>query len=285
MKRRGVFSGLGDRIGNYLIYATIGEIKNKIIYTTWVKTTYSDSHYPDNIHDYIQFPSTLNFVSDDDFDDLDFPTLNYSFVFHAFDYIPQTIYKTLIKEKIIDCSFVHFNDSYKKMCNQLKYLKKLPDGFNKRYGMIHLRRADKGNNKIHGFQIIHIISKFKNKTWIISSDNISHTNIYKKLNINVFKPKWSKNNKIKNLEQFFFYKYASIIIQSVPGLGKFGGWSAFSYIPFQLGIAKFNEKKPLLISCSSNKQNTRFTYARKFTNYELDNIFMFDEFYFLTKSK
>ena len=28
LKRKGIFTGLGDRIGNYLIFATLGEILN-----------------------------------------------------------------------------------------------------------------------------------------------------------------------------------------------------------------------------------------------------------------
>lgn len=279
MKRKGVHTGLGDRIGNYLIYATIGDIKKCTIYTTWNEDSnnWRSNQYPNNIHEYIQFPSTLEFVTNEEYNNLEYPHLNYKGAFHAFDYIPETIFKTLSIDKIIDCNWNTFYNSYKKMCNQLKYLKNLPDGVNERFGMIHLRRDDKGNVFVHTKRILNIISKFKNKKWIITSDNIIHKTLFKKLNINIFEPNWSKSSKIKIIEQFFYYKHASIIVQSVPGSGPMAGWSAFSYVPFQLGIANYPKKNPMLISCNLTYENTRFTNAKKFLNKTLHNVIMFEQ--------
>ena len=40
-KRSGIKSGLGDRLGNYLMYAMMGEILNADIYTTWIYEEHS----------------------------------------------------------------------------------------------------------------------------------------------------------------------------------------------------------------------------------------------------
>jgi hypothetical protein len=40
-KRHCIRSGLGDRLGNYLMYSMMGELLNVDIYTTWIYETLS----------------------------------------------------------------------------------------------------------------------------------------------------------------------------------------------------------------------------------------------------
>ena len=57
---------------------------------------------------------------------------------------------------------------------------------------------------------------------------------------------------------------------------KYGGWSGFSYVPFQLGLAEYSDDKPKLISCNTDKENGRFTFAKKYVGRPLFNIFTYD---------
>ncbi len=67
LKRKGVSSGLGDRLGNYLINSMLGYMLNEDIYTYWVTDTDRSKEYPSNILDYIHFPKNLLFVSQDEY--------------------------------------------------------------------------------------------------------------------------------------------------------------------------------------------------------------------------
>ena len=123
LKRNGIRSGLGDRLGNYLIYAMMGEILNVDIYTTWIydKQSYGEqgTEYPDNIEEYISFPKRLKIISLEEYNKLDIPYLSYKWIYHGFDYIPETIYKSLFEDMNINCTFEKMLEIYKKVCKEL----------------------------------------------------------------------------------------------------------------------------------------------------------------------
>ena len=105
MLRAGATSGLGDRLGTYLINAMLGEIYNKDIYTTWINNDplhHMSFLYPDNIFEYIQFPRRLKFVTEQEFNKLNDPHLDYRCVYHGFDQIPETMYKNLYEDGHIE---------------------------------------------------------------------------------------------------------------------------------------------------------------------------------------
>ena len=86
------------------------------------------------------------------------------------------------------------------------------------------------------------------------------------------KVNFSDDTKVRTLQEFFIYPHCKIIVQSIVELGTYGGWSGFSYVPFQLGLALYPQNPPILISLSEDKENTRLTYARKYANRPLLNI-------------
>jgi hypothetical protein len=281
MKRVGAHTGLGDRLGGYLTSAMIGEIIKKDIYTTWVLNSVRGGEYPENILDYINFPSRLKFVSEEEFKLLDKPELNFTVFYHGFDYIPESIYKSLIKDKIIKCSFEEMMNTYRKVSKELFYKKNLQIENNLRPGIIHLRRGDKGNNIDHNERILKLVEKINTKNWVIISDSEIPPILLNNVPF-LLEPKWSSDPKVKTLEQFFFCSNCSIIIQSVNYQNEIGsewsGWCGFSYVAFQLGLAKYVDNPPKLISCNLDKDNTRFTYARKYTGIDLFNVFMYNNF-------
>ena len=284
-KRHGIRSGLGDRLGNYLMYAMMGELLNVDIYTTWIYETlrYGErgDQYPNNIEEYISFPKRLKFVSQDELNNLNIPSLNYRWVYHGFDYIPETLYKSLIEDKNINCTFDEMINMYKKVCKELYYKKNLPIEINNRPGMIHLRRGDKGNNVNHNDKILNLVNKYNTVTnWIITSDSQIPNILIEKIP-NILYPKWSTDNNIRTLEEFFAYSYSSIIIQSVnlQNDANGSGWAGYSYVAFQIGLSKFEENSPILISCNIDEENTRLTYAKKYAERELKNIYMYNNIF------
>ena len=282
MQRDGIESGLGDRIGNYLMFAMLGEIYNKDIYTTWItdkcggENTWS-SQYPSNIFEYIQFPKRLKFVSKDEYSKLRYPHLHYRWVNYGLDQMPETIYKSLYEDGHITCSYSVMLTVYRNVCKELYYKKQLPDIYNERPCIIHLRRGDKGTDDSHNNRIINIYDKLKTtyKTWIITTDG-DLPDIIRNHIPGIIIPHFSPDNKVKTLEEFFLYSHASVIIQSIIGHGIYCGWSGFSYIPFQLGLSLYQKEEPLLISMSDDIENTRLTHAREYATRELYNISMYN---------
>lgn len=289
LKRNGIRSGLGDRLGNYLIYAMMGEILNVDIYTTWIydKQSYGEqgTEYPDNIEEYISFPKRLKIISLEEYNKLDIPYLSYKWIYHGFDYIPETIYKSLFEDMNINCTFEKMLEIYKKVCKELFYKKKLPIEFNNRPGIIHLRRGDKGNNINHNNKILKLVQKYTNNVngWIITSDDKVPIELINEIP-NLLLPIWSENLKIRVLEEFFMYSHCSIIIQSVNlqqnHPSTWSGWCGFSYVAFQLGLSIYNNLQPILISCNTDNENTRFTYASQYAEKKLINIYMYNDISF-----
>ena len=293
LKRFGIKSGLGDRIGNYLMYAMMGEILNVDIYTTWIYEEHSygerGTQYPNNIEEYISFPKRLKFVSKDEFDKLNINWLQYGSVHDGFDYMPETMYKKLTEDKHINCTFDEMINIYTKVCKELYYKKDLPIEFNNRLGMIHLRRGDKGsnieNNIEHNNKIINLVNKYNNQVsnWILTSDSKIPDILIQKVP-NILYPTWSTDNTIRTLEEFFAYTYACVIIQSVNLQSNHAttwcGWAGYSYVAFQIGLAKFEKNTPILISCNEDSENTRLTYASQYAERELKNIFMYNNITF-----
>ena len=278
LKKKGVNYGLGDRIGNYITYSLLAEIYNINIYTTWEKSE-RGNEYPDNIFEFIKFPDRLIFVSEEEYDNLsNVPELQFRWVYHGYDYIPETLHRSLTEDKQINMSYEDMMKVYNKICNQIEYKKDLPRGWENRPNIIHIRRGDKkGNIDNHKERIQTIINKYKNEEWIITSDDDIYNHIYNLDIPNLIKPKWNKDNKIRTLEEFFYYKHCRKIIQSVIEKGKYGGWTGFSYVPFKLGQAKYNNDKPILFSCCKDEEKTRFTHAKSYANKPLENILLFND--------
>jgi hypothetical protein len=285
MKRNGIPTGLGDRMGNYLMYAMLGEINNVDIYTTWIydEKSYGErgTQYPENIEKYITFPKRLKLISQKSYDELDLPYLHYRWVYHCFDYMPETMYRSLTEDKNINCTFDEMINIYRKVCSEVKYNFNLPKEIIERSGFIHLRRGDKGNNTDHNEKILKIVNKFnKISSWIITSDSTIPNQLLENIP-NVIFPQWSSDEKIKTLEQFFAYTNASIIIQSVNFQkdhdASWCGWGGYSYVAFQIGLAKQIINLPILISCNVDQEQTRYTYAKKYIDKNLINIFMYNE--------
>lgn len=276
LKREGVSSGLGDRLGNILLQSMLGYIYNKDIYTFWIYDNLRGNEYPSNILDYINFPKNIKFVSKDEYDKLEYNRLEFKWVYHGFDFIPETIYKSLFEAKQIVCSYEEMLIYYKKACNEISYKKKLPDIIKERPGILHIRRGDKGTNNTHNHKIINILNnpKIQKKCSkiIITSDDISE---YSKYAEQLTKVSFSDNIKIRTLEEFFTYSHCKIIVQSIIEPGTYGGWSSFSYIPFQLGLALYPDNPPILISLSEESENTRLTYAKQYVNMPLFNVVHF----------
>jgi len=273
-KRDGISSGLGDRLGCYLIYSMLGYIFNEDIYTYWISDNNWGKKYPSNIFDYINFPKNLIFVSYDEYKKLDYKELDYRWVYHGFDYIPETMFKSLSEDTQITCSYEEMIAYYQKACNEMFYKKTLPDIIKNRFGIIHIRRGDKGKNNNHNHKIINVLNnkdaqKICEK-FIITSDDISE---YLKYSGNIIKVNYSDDDKVRTLEEFFTYSHCKIIVQSIVEPGTYGGWSGFSYVPFQLGLALYPDDPPILISLSEEHENTRLTYAKKYSNRPLFNVF------------
>jgi hypothetical protein len=285
-KMNGVSSGLGDRLGNYLMYATIGEIKNVDVYTTWIyeEKSYGQrgTQYPDDIFEYISFPKRLKFVSSEELNKLNLPGLGYKWIYHGFDYIPETLYKSMSNENAMNYTFEEFIEIYRKVCKELFYKKELPFKINEDTGIIHIRRGDKGNNVSHTDKILNLVNKYNNDVhgWIITSDEKISEEISKNI-LNLISVNWSTDEKIKVLEEFFVYTQCSIIIQSVNFQknhpSTWSGWAGYSYVALQLGLSNSNKKLPILISCNNDDENTRMTYANKFAERKLFNIFMYND--------
>ena len=285
VKMQGIPSGLGDRLGNYLMYATIGEIRNVDVYTTWIydEKSYGQrgTQYPDNIHEYISFPKRLKFVSSEELDKINLPSLGYRWIYHGFDYIPETLYKSMLDDNHIKCTYDEFINIYRNTCKELFYKKTIPINIKNNTGIIHIRRGDKGNKTSHTDRIFNLINKYDNTIceWIITSDEKIPEKIDKNIS-NLVSVNWSTDEKIKVLEQFFTYSKCSVIIQSVNlqtcHPSTWSGWAGFSYVAFQIGLANCSENIPILISCNTDDENTRLTHARKFAQRDLFNIYMYD---------
>lgn len=280
LKRDGIPTGLGDRIGCYLIFSMLGYIYDKTIYTTWIYNNIRGGEYPSNILEYINFPNNLKFVSQDEFDKLEYAKLEFRWVYHAFDQIPETMYKSLYDDKQINCSYEEMLRCYKKACSEMFYKKTLPGIITTRPGIIHIRRDDKGCALNHTPKIINLLNdprilKICQKFIITTDDSreIAQFNDNK-----IIKVEFSENIKIRTLEEFFVYSHCKIIIQSVGSSGKgaevgsWGGWSGFSYIPFQLGLTLYPNDPPIFISLSEESENTRLTCARKYADRPLFNV-------------
>ena len=164
---------------------------------------------------------------------------------------------------------------YKKSCSQMFYKKVLPDIIENRPGIIHIRRGDKAinnninhDNKINNILNNNRVQKICDK-FIITSDDPSEYSKYVKNVVNI---NYSTDPKIRTLEEFFICSHCKIIVQSIIQLGPSGGWSGFSYIPFQLGLALYPNDPPILISLSEEKENTCLTKAKQYANRPLFNI-------------
>jgi hypothetical protein len=274
-------SGLGDRIGYYLFMATIGELLNEKIITVWDYLKYDDysnrgTEYPDNITEYIEFPPQIVFVDIDEYNSADIKSVPNKWVYHGFDLVPETQYRILVDDKLIDCTFDHYRTVYTKVSSQLKYLKILPNY--KNFGAIHIRRTDfticnDKNTLDEDLKLIKLIKLIKDKVcnWIIFTDNTK--NNYNELQ-NILSDKliiinnYSTDSRVKTLEEFFLLMNAKFIVQSVPPNSHStypNQFSSFSYIPSIINNL-------ILYTTAIKDNNQRFTKIQEYSKINLKNI-------------
>ena len=277
LKRAPPDSGLGDRLGNYLVFSMLGYIYDATVYTYWDKNGWS-GEYPADIHEYIQFPKNLVFVAQEEFDALEAPLLEYRWVYHGFDYIPETLYRSLVEDGQISCSFPKMIGFYRRACREMTYKKLLPRVIATRPGALHLRRGDKGTCSEHDNRIRRLITdpkmQHKCKAFIVLSDSQADRDKYAP-----DQHCFSRDPKVAALEEFFTCAHCKIIVQSVVsnGQGHYGGWSGFSYVPFQLGMAMYPDSPPWLVSMSESSGDSRLPHARRYAQRPLTHIVHADQ--------
>ena len=278
LKRGPCPHGLGDRFGALIMGALFGEFQNKDVYSAWVYDSVRGSQLPNNILHYIKFPKRLKLVDKEKYDKLDnIEAVTFKWIYYGFDYIPETMYRSLYENNNINCSYDKMLNIYKKIASEFKYKKELPEIYKERPGIIHIRLGDKGIVN-HDSQIINIVNTLKSKVnkWIITSDGKISDNLKKNIN-NIVYPDWSLDLKVRTLEEFFMYSHSSYIIQCVGQPGSYGGWSSFSYLPFLMGQSIYPDSPPVLISTRNNNEGTRLTSATQYASRKLNNVYMYDE--------
>ncbi len=271
LKSRGSPNGLGDRIAEYLFRSVLGYVYNKKIYTYWIYKEshryHFGSHYPNNILDYIHFPDNLIFVDEIEYNKLKLKTLKIGRIpYIGLDHSPETFYE-LMKDRI-QVPFETIIKYYEKSCRQIFYKKELPIDISNRYNVIHIRRGDKGTKDQDKEKIDYL---FETGKYILCTDSQKDKDRYKD-HINLINVEFSKDNRIRTLEEFFIMTHSKKIYQSITQSGRYGGYSNFSYIPFRIGLSLYKEQ-PILVSTKKSDESTRFTYFMSLCNREIPNLF------------
>ena len=269
-------AGLGDRIGEYIIFSTLGKVYNVNILVFWSRDKISDASrpddYPENIHDYIMFPKNLIFVTKKEFKKTKIKKVcneRFSWKDYYFgdEFIPEIVYKKLNLDKHINLN--DYIKLYKETAKEVKYLKSLPK-LPTNFTAIHIRRGDKktepGVKKsilFHDNRLIDVFNKLHIDDYILCSED--NNPIKSKLPLNI---KLSNDKKIKTLEEFFILSNANIIIQSVPGDERYSGWSSYSYVASRIGDS-------VLYNCSP--EGTRLYYMENTAGRKLYNVIKYSD--------
>jgi hypothetical protein len=250
-------AGLGDRIGEYILYSTLGKIFNCKVICYWsrdnplFKLGSRPNDYPEDIGNYIQFPENIILVSKPEWKKSKYKKIcPYRYNWNNYDtgdeLVPEIQYIKLKLKNVI--SYNDYLNIYKSCAKQFKYKHQLPEiPYN--YIGVHIRRGDKLNgfwdkkNNTHDEnfydnKLIEVFNKLKVDKYILCSESQNPIK-----NVNPIKLNLSKNEKVKTLEEFFMLTKATEIIQSSPGDNNYGGWTSYSYIASRVGDS-------ILYSCS-----------------------------------
>lgn len=276
-------AGLGDRIGEYILYSALGKILNCKVICYWSRDSplftlgSRPNDYPEDIENYIEFPGNIILVSKSEWKKSKYKKIcPYRYNWNNYDagdeLVPEIQYIKLKLNNVI--SWNDYLNIYKSCAKEFKYKNKLPD-ISGNFTGVHIRRGDKlngtwdkTNNKhdesFYDNKLISVFNKLKVNKYILCSESYNPIK-----NVNPIKLNLSKNEKIKTLEEFFILTKATKIIQSVPGDTNYGGWTSFSYIASRIGDSP-------LYSCSL--PGTRlYKLQEKNNNKPLYNVIKYSE--------
>lgn len=268
-KRQGHRGDLANRLGEYIVSAVVATLNDTVVYTTWRLT----SEYPEQISRYIDFPRGLKFVSEQDFPSVNAKALTWTNIYRDFFLIPEALYKSLTQDKLINCDYTTMLTCYREICNQVSYLGPLPNGFQNRPYVIHTSHQDSA----HLARISDLSQRCPTHNWLYLGPAIDSQN-RSKLPVSLdSQPDWSTDPQIKGLEEFFYLSHCRIIIQSFPGKGPLSGWSSLSYLAHQFGMAKYPDSAPILLSCHTPSEASRFRYCFNYCQQQLPNVYLYSE--------
>lgn len=270
-------SGLGDRIGEYIIFSTLGKIYNCNVLVYWSTENKNVSsrgdQYPKNILDYIQFPSNLVFVDYLKWKRSDVNTIcpirwTWNNYYLGDEFVPEIVYKKLNLSKYIKLE--EYIKLYKQTAKQISYKRELPLLPNNFVG-IHIRRGDKLKEyyniknpiQYHDNRLNIVFNKLNVNNYILCSESTNPIKNKQPLSI-----KLSNNNMIRTLQEFFILSKARIIIQSIPGDNRYGGWTSFSYVASRIGDS-------ILYNCS--QEGTRIYHMENTAGRKLYNVVKYSD--------
>ena len=268
-------SGLGDRIAQYIIFSTLGKIHNCKVLVYWSlqnKNNASRSNeYPNNIQDYINFPNNLKFVSKKEWENSNIENIygkvKLSDFYHGEDLVSEIVYKKLNLSKHIKLE--DYIKLYKETARQISYKKELPKLPNNFVG-IHVRRGDKTREsavkrpiKYHDDRLNKVFNKLNIDNYILCSEGANPIKVKQPIQI-----KLSNDKMIRTLQEFFILSKARIIIQSIPGDTRYGGWTSFSYVASRIGDS-------VLYNCSP--EGTRLYHMENTAGRKLYNVVKYSD--------
>lgn len=267
-------AGLGDRIGEYIMYSTLGKIYNCKVLVYWSKRNKnwaSRSHeYPKNILNHINFPNNLKFVIEKNWKSSNIPLIckyreewpNY---YYGDEFVPELIHKALNLEKYLSVN--DYINLYKDTAAEIYYKKELPK-LPINFSAVHVRRGDK---EIFNFDIRddydkrlnNVFNKLKLQEYILCTEKSNPIKSKNPISI-----KLSKDKITKTLQEFFILCKANLIIQSIPGRKRYDGWSSFSFIASKIGNSK-------LYNCST--PGTRLYEMENKLGKKLNNVIKYTD--------
>ena len=266
-------AGLGDRIGEYIIFSTLGKIYKSNVLVYWGKRNINwasrVNDYPTNIHDYIKFPDNLIFVTEKECKSNKAKEIcpkrwDWNNYYYGDEFVPEIVYQKLNLDKYL--SLEDYLKLYKDTAKQISYKKELPILPNN-LTCVHIRRGDKSSNtkktEYHNKRLNDVFNKLNIQNYVLCSEDANVINSKEPILI-----KLSNDNKIKTLEEFFILSKANKIIQSISDSGKYGGWTSFSYIASRIGDS-------VLYNCSP--EGTRIYYMEDKIGKKLYNVFKYSD--------
>lgn len=270
-------SGLGDRIGEYIIFSTLGRIYNCNVLVFWSNLNKNFSsrgnQYPKNIHDYIKFPDNLKFVNrkvwkNSKVNNICNDRFKWQDFYYGDEFVPEIVHKKLNLGKHINLQ--DYIKLYKETAKQISYKKKLPKLPNNFVG-IHVRRGDKTKEiahikrpiKYHDDRLNKVFNKLNIDNYILCSEGTNSIKGKQPIQI-----KLSNDKMIRTLQEFFILSKARIIIQSIPGDTRYGGWTSFSYVASRIGDS-------VLYNCSP--EGTRLYYMENTAGRKLYNVVKYSD--------
>ena len=269
-------AGLGDRIAEYIIYSTLGNIYNCNVFVFWnIKDKGVGARvneYPNNIQDYINFPKNLKFVDRKVWKISEVKKIcpyqyKWSDYYIGDELVPEIVHKKLNLSKYIKLD--DYIKLYKETAKQISYKKELPKLPNNFVG-IHVRRGDKTRErgvkrpiKYHDDRLNKVFNKLNIDNYILCSEG--NNPIKGKQPIQI---KLSNDKMIRTLQEFFILSKARIIIQSIPGDTRYGGWTSFSYVASRIGDS-------VLYNCSP--EGTRLYHMENTAGRKLYNVIKYSD--------